>query len=314
MQTSAKGVAFLEAHEGVVLKAYRDPVGIWTIGAGLTAASGVVKPRAGMVISREEASQLLAQALTRNYEPTVAKAMVQLKGSAIIAPAQHEFDAGVSFHFNTGAIGKATWVKRWRAGATAELIRAGLAAWNKGGGKVLPGLTRRRKEEADMLLLAAYAGVKLAEPGTGNARWAVALSVDEVARIRLGFRQLGYDPGPDLTGVRTAVAVKFQIDHDLKVDGIIGRATLSTLQRALDARAKAKPAAVATVASGGATVAVPDQTLRDVPGLADLPWLPQAALGLAALYALWLAWRYRDQVATAIQSRLPRAAAFLRSF
>lgn len=314
MRMSANGLAFLEAHEGVVLKAYRDPVGVWTIGAGLTAASGVVKPRAGMIISRTEASELLARALKYKYEPAVAEAMTHLKGSTVIAPLQHEFDAGASFHWNTGAIGKATWVKRWRNTATAELIRTGLMAWNKGGGKVLPGLTRRRKEEADMLLLAAYAGVKLAEPRTGNARWALAMTIDEITRVREGFRKLGYDPGPDADGVRTAATVQFQADNDLKADGIIGRATLSTLQRALDARSKAKPAAVATAASGGATVALPDRPASDVPGLTDLPWLPEAALGLALLYALWLAWRYRDQVATKVQSRMPRVAAFLRSF
>lgn len=44
-QTSPEGLAFLERHEGVVLRAYRDVVGVWTIGAGLTAASGVVKPQ-----------------------------------------------------------------------------------------------------------------------------------------------------------------------------------------------------------------------------------------------------------------------------
>ena len=75
MQTSAKGVATLEYHEDVVLRAYPDAVGIWTIGAGLTAASGVVKPKAGMVITAEQASALLAEALTRNYEPAVLKAM-----------------------------------------------------------------------------------------------------------------------------------------------------------------------------------------------------------------------------------------------
>ncbi len=306
MQTSAKGLAYLEYKEGVVLKAYLCPAHRWTIGAGLTAASGVVKPHAGMIITLAEANDLLSRALRQKYEPSVAEAMPRA--------VQHEFDAGVSFHWNTGAIRKATWVKRWRADAAAELIRAGLMAWNKGGGKVLPGLVRRRKEEADMLLLAAYAGVKLAEPRTGNARWALALTIDEITRIREGFRKLGYDPGPDADGVRTAATVQFQADNDLKADGIIGRATLSTLQRALDARSKAQPAAVATAASGGATVALPDQPASDVPGLTDLPWLPEAALGLAALYALWLAWRYRDQVATTIQSRLPRVAAFLRSF
>jgi len=305
MQISDKGLAFLEAHEGVVLKAYRDPVGILTIGAGLTNASGVVKVRPGMVISRAEASRLLALALRRNYEPRVAKAMPGAE--------QHEFDAGTSFDWNTGAIAKATWVKRWRANAAADLIRAGLMAWNKGGGRVLPGLTRRRQEEAAMLLKGFYAGVKVSEPATGNARWAVVLDAGEIAAIREGFRKLGYAPGPDASGVRTAAAIQFQQDHDLKADGIIGRATLSTLQRALDARAKGKPAAAATAATGGAT-ALPEATTSDLPILTDLPWLAPAALGLAVVYGLWLAWRYRDQVAAAIQSPLPRLAAFLRSF
>ena len=103
MQTSAEGVAFIERHEGVVLTAYRDPVGIWTIGSGLTAASGVVKPKAGMKISKAEAARLLSKALATNYEPAVARTMPGAR--------QHEFDGGVSFHFNTGAIGRASWVR-----------------------------------------------------------------------------------------------------------------------------------------------------------------------------------------------------------
>lgn len=74
MQTSERGVAFIERHEAVVLRAYRDPVGVWTIGAGLTAASGVVDPGPGMVITAEEASRLLTEALRRRYEPAVARA------------------------------------------------------------------------------------------------------------------------------------------------------------------------------------------------------------------------------------------------
>ncbi|MCU0902428.1 MAG: glycoside hydrolase family protein [Tabrizicola sp.] len=313
MRMSAKGLAFLEAHEGVVLKAYRDPVGIWTIGAGLTSASGVVKVRPGMVLTKEEASNLLGTALTRNYEPGVVRAMVQIQGSTVISPKQHEFDAAVSFHFNTGAIARATWLKRWKAKAKPDLIRAGLMAWNKAGGRVLPGLTRRRREEADMLLDGRYAGIKPVEPRLGLARWALVLSPEEIARVRDGFRKLGYNPGPDTDGVVTASVVKFQADHDLKVDNIIGRATLSTLDRALAARSKGKVMATAAAASGGAT-ALPEAAVQDVPGLGEMPWVTWVLLGLAILYALKLAWSYRDQVAAAVQSRLPRLAALLRSF
>ncbi|MFN3575386.1 MAG: glycoside hydrolase family protein [Tabrizicola sp.] len=305
MRTSEQGIAFLESHEGVVLKAYRDPVGVWTIGAGLTSASGVVRVRPGMVISREEATRLLDLALRRNYEPAVAAAMPRAK--------QHEFDAGVSFHWNTGAIGKASWVRHWRANAPSHLIRAGLMAWNKAGGRVMPGLTRRRAEEVAMLLDASYPRTPTAASRPGNARWAVNLTPDEIRRVRDGFRALGYDPGPDADGVRTTAVIRFQADQDLKADNIIGRATLSTLERALAARTKAATTGTATAASGGA-LALPESALSGVPGAADAQWLLWVVVGICALYAATLAWSYRDQVAALVQFRLPRLAALLRSF
>ena len=139
MQTSSKGIAFIESHEGVVLKSYRCPAGRWTIGTGITTASGVAKVTAGMTITRQQASELLHKALRRNYEPRVARAMPGAK--------QNEFDGGTSFDFNTGAIHKAGWVKLWRTKAAASKIRAALGQWKKGGGRVLPGLVRRRAEE-----------------------------------------------------------------------------------------------------------------------------------------------------------------------
>jgi len=102
-EISPAGLEQLVAEEGEVLRAYRDVAGVWTIGVGLTAASGVVTPKAGMVITKAESRRLLAAALKRRYEPAVAAAMLG-------APA-HAFDGAVSFHFNTGAIARASWVK-----------------------------------------------------------------------------------------------------------------------------------------------------------------------------------------------------------
>jgi lysozyme len=307
MQLSDKGLAFLEAHEGVVLKAYRDPVGVWTIGAGLTSASGVVKVRPEMILTKDEASRLLREALRRNYEPAVAKAMP--------GAAQNEFDAGTSFHWNTGAIAKATWVKRWLAKAQASLIKAGLMAWTKGGGKVLPGLKRRREEEAAMLLEGRYIGVetplvlkKSSRPESALARWGLVLDGDEIGRIRDGFRQLGYDPGPDTDGVIMPAAISFQADHDLKADGIIGRATLSMLQRCLDASARAKPAVAAPAAASAGSATGSFEGLHLPP---QVDWLIIAG---ACLFAAYVAYRYRDVVAAKIQRFMPRSAAFLRSF
>lgn len=186
---SREGVAFLERHEGVVLKAYRDVAGVWTIGAGLTAASGVVAPQAGMVITAEEASRLLALALTRNYAPEPLHVMPAAK--------QHEFDGALSFHFNTGAIGRASGSRR--GGRGTRRGRKGLAKWVKGGRKVPPGLQRRRKEEADPITYGVDRLLhRLAEaPAGGGADRPEALGRGKPAAARAGFRTLGYDPGDD---------------------------------------------------------------------------------------------------------------------
>ena len=154
MQTSDQGRAALELEEGVVLRAYRDVAGVWTIGAGLTAASGVVKPVAGMVITRAQADEMLAEAL-RRYEREVEIAMATTEPK-VVRPSQHAFDAGVSFHFNTGGISRSAWVGLWRGKAAREAIRSALTAWSKAGGKVLPALKARREREFLMLMYGVY--------------------------------------------------------------------------------------------------------------------------------------------------------------
>ena len=302
MRISEPGLAMLEAEEGVVLRAYRCPAGVWTIGAGLTAASGVVTPHAGMVITPVLASAYLAKALARNYEPAVKAAMPRALS--------HEFDAGVMFHFNTGAIGRASWVKAWlRDDDTAA--RKGLSAWNKGGGKVLPGLVKRRAREADLLLKGVYIPVKAppaAVTATGSARIALPLSAEEFSAARAALAGLGYAVGTDPIRITAQAVRAFQRDHDLTVDGILGRATLSTLQRRLDARRRTIVAAPAVgVSTAGAATGQTD-------ALASLPWAGAALLGLALIWAAMLAITYRDVIAAAVQRPLPRLARFLRSF
>lgn len=308
MQTSAQGVAALELEEGVVLRAYRDSVGVLTIGAGLTAASGVIKPKLGMVITKEQATELLQQALRANYEPAVAKAMTSIDGAIVTRPNQHEFDAGLSFHWNLGAINRATWVPAWKAKAPRAEIRMRLLAWNKGGGKVLPGLTARRDREAAMLLDGKYRAPALPTPVAGFARWGLLLSGAEIAAAREGFKLLGYEPGPNSNAIFDDAARKFQADHGLTVDGIIGRATLTTLQRRLDARAKSvAPTLAAAATLPAATSGFADQ-------IVNLPYAGDASMLGVTLWGVSLAWRYRDVIAAKINPTLPRVAAILRSF
>jgi lysozyme len=314
MQTSAQGIVALELEEGVVLKAYRDAVGVWTIGAGLTASSGVVRPKSGMVITRADATNLTQLALRKKYEPAVEAAMSGTVGSAVRRPQQCEFDAGVSFHWNTGAISRASWVRLWKAKAGAAKIRAALLAWNKGGGKVLPGLTARRDREAAMLLAGRYRGAAAASaPSQVFASWGLMLTDAEKASAIAGFKALGYATGDTVDAVLKTAAIAFQKDYDLTPDGIIGRATLSTLQRQLDARAKAKTTA-AVVAAPVATASIPAGTSDFTDVLLALPHADAVLIAAGALYGVTYLYRYRDSVAAKLAPTLPRVAALLRSF
>lgn len=302
--TSPRGRAALKLHEGEVLKAYRDVVGVWTIGVGLTKASGVVDPKPGMAITSAESDRLLSRALERNYEPAVNAAMPTAK--------QHEFDGAVSFHFNTGAIGRASWVKKWRTGDWAG-VKSGLYAWNKGGGKVLSGLTHRRADEFSMIRFGMYPVPNVSKP-TGCARIVVPVDATILSGIRAGLRRLGYEPGDKERGVVKGAVEAFQRDHDLTVDGIIGAATLSTLQRMLDARTKAAKPVVTAAAAGGYEVApLPDGTIETLSGVPGADWIVPALLGLALVWLAWRAWQYRDAVAAKAQTKFPSLAAKLRS-
>jgi len=222
MQTSERGLRSLELEEGVVLRAYLCPAGRWTIGPGLTAASGVIVPHPGMVITLEQSRDLTAQALARNYEPAVHAAMP--------GAAQHEFDAAVLFHWNTGAIRRASWVRSWLGDAPRPVIEGQFKAWNKGGGKVLPGLAARRGREALILFDGIYPVPDLGPAAEFDIRWGLRLTDAEKARARAAFVALGYHvDGP--MDLPDAELRRFQKDNGLAADGIAGRATLSTLQR-----------------------------------------------------------------------------------
>ncbi len=320
MQTSARAIAALEHEEGVVLRAYLCPAGKWTIGAGITSAAGVGRVGPGMVITRAQATNMLQEALRRNFEPRVGLAMVTGYQEIRLAK-QNEFDAGVLFDWNTGAINRATWVKLWRKRASRAAIWAKFKLWNKGGGKVLPGLVKRREREFAMLMDGVYPVPAAAAPAarpepTMNAIavWALPLSSAEKAAAVAGFRKLGYGVGDKLDGAYASAVRTFQRDHDLTVDGIIGRSTLSTLQRRLDAAAKAKPA-VAGVAGGGAVTAAPATAPSDLdPILSVAPQVGPIILAGAALWGLYLVWRYRDVIAAKVQHVTPRLARLLRSF
>jgi len=143
---SAAGVALIKRFEGCarvrsdgLVEAYPDPGtggAPWTIGWGATGPG--IGP--GTVWSRRECDARL--------ERDIARHAAEVAAAIADAPTtQAQFDALVSFHFNTGAIGRATLTRKHRAGDFAGAARE-FARWNRAGGRVLAGLTRRRVAEA----------------------------------------------------------------------------------------------------------------------------------------------------------------------
>lgn len=141
MKISRKGVKLIQDFEGLELKAYKDSVGILTIGWGSTGPH----VSAGMTITKEQAEQLLKKDLERFEKGVSDLVKVDLN--------QNQFDALVSFSFNLGLgnLKSSTLLKKLNAsdyiGASNEILR-----WNRAGGKVLNGLTRRRIAERDLFL------------------------------------------------------------------------------------------------------------------------------------------------------------------
>ncbi|MBJ8746030.1 lysozyme [Citrobacter farmeri] len=145
MQTSDKGIAMIKQFEGCKLTAYQDSVGVWTIGYGWTQPVDGKPIRAGMTIKQETADRLLKTGLV-SYESDVSRLVK-------VGLTQGQFDALVSFTYNLGArsLSTSTLLRKLNAGdyagATDEFLR-----WNKAGGKVLNGLTRRREAERALFL------------------------------------------------------------------------------------------------------------------------------------------------------------------
>ena len=133
MHISEKGIQLIKSFEGVRLKAYK-PVPtekLWTCGYG---HYGVPE---GTVWTQKQADDMLKQDLVK-YENYVSSLHRDFN--------ENEFSALVSFTFNCGFGSLQTLVRN----RNNEQIGKALTLYNKAGGKVLAGLTRRRKAEQEL--------------------------------------------------------------------------------------------------------------------------------------------------------------------
>lgn len=126
------------------LAAYKCPAGVWTIGIGTTVYPNGQKVKAGDVATKEQAYEYLQHDLKTTE--------VSVDSFTIDKVNQHQFDALVSFAYNvgTGALKGSTLLKKVNVNPADPTIRAEFNKWVNGGGKVLPGLIKRRAAEADL--------------------------------------------------------------------------------------------------------------------------------------------------------------------
>jgi lysozyme len=139
MKTSEHGVEFISSFEGFVDHPYRDPVGVWTIGYGHTGAGTQSMGK----ITHAKALELLGRDLA------IAESAIN---GLHLQFTQPQFDALVSIAYNCGGgiVAASTSLgKALREGGMSG-VPAALRLYTHAQGKVLPGLVRRRNDEAEM--------------------------------------------------------------------------------------------------------------------------------------------------------------------
>lgn len=186
MEINKRGLELVKEFEGCRLTAYLDPVGIWTIGFGNTSHA-----KEGLTITKREAEEWLKEDL-KAAENAVSKWQAHYSFN------ENEASALISFTFNCGAGSLNNLVKNGKR-TKAEITRY-ITLYNKGiNGKVLPGLTRRRKAEKELFLLPVEPAEETqSDPSTAEV-YDVAVRVcrgefgDNADRVA-ALKSAGYDP------------------------------------------------------------------------------------------------------------------------
>jgi lysozyme len=134
---SNTGLALTRSFEGLRLEAYQDSAGIWTVGYGHTGPE---------VHGGQRITEIQAEALLRS---DLSSAVRAVQKAVLVNLAQHQFDALVDFCFNVGR-GNFFGSSLLRYVNQGEFDNAAVqfGLWVHAGGKVIPGLVRRRAAEA----------------------------------------------------------------------------------------------------------------------------------------------------------------------
>lgn len=136
---TAKVALELIGHEAIVQEAYKDSVGVWTWGIGVTSRSGhSVERYKDQPQPIRKCIEIYLWLLQTRYMPDV---LTEFAGRELT---EAQFGAALSFHYNTGAIRRASWVDLWLAGR-ASAAETAFMEWSRP-----PAIIGRRTAERDL--------------------------------------------------------------------------------------------------------------------------------------------------------------------
>lgn len=140
----SKALPIIKKYEGLRLTSYLCPSGLATIGYGATFYENGSRVQLGEKITIDRADSLLLMQI-KLFENEVKRTVKS-------ALNDNQLGALVSFCFNIGggAFSKSTLAKKANANPNDPTIRSEFMRWTRGGGKVLPGLVKRREAEANL--------------------------------------------------------------------------------------------------------------------------------------------------------------------
>lgn len=151
MHMTDRGLLALARHEGIVPGPYRDSTGTWTFGIGHTAGAGPPDP-AKMPRGMPDNLDAAIREAFRVFRTDLAAYEADVRRAVTVPLEPHEFDALVSFHFNTGGIAREALTRHLNAGNRVAAADAFLN-WRRPA-SIIP----RRKAERDLFRHGRYPG------------------------------------------------------------------------------------------------------------------------------------------------------------